>query len=285
MENTKNLTIGHVFSKNKSVGWYDKTGPHLQPEARELLERYSGIPSESVLDHILAIRDQAWEVYAYPCIGQFRFLDLSMIRLPIYPQILSRLKSGAKLLDVGCCLAQDIRKLVYDGAPADSLYGAEQKFPFIDVGYDLFKDRATLKSTFMQADILEADPESPLNRLKGSVDIIHLGMILHVFNREEQLIAIMRCVDILKQEPGTLIVGQAVGHTEGKLAQGIGGSENYFHSDKTFTELMVDIEAITGAKFRVEAGMDAGLGIGSGRRKWDTDDKTRRLFFEVERIA
>lgn len=233
----------------------------------------------------IAQRDRAWEVKAYPCIGQFRFLDLSMMRLDVYPRILESLKSGGKLLDLGCCLAQDIRKLVADGVPAENLYGVEYEAPFIDIGYDLFKDRDTLKSHFMQGDVLEKSPEAPLNKLKASIDIIHLGMVLHVFDREEQLTALERCVEILKSQPGTLIVGQAVGHAEGKLSPAAEGRYSFKHSDKTFRELISDLERRTGATFRVKAELDQGLGIGNGKRKWDLDDKTRRLTFEVERIS
>jgi 2-polyprenyl-3-methyl-5-hydroxy-6-metoxy-1,4-benzoquinol methylase len=50
--------------------------------------------------------------FPYPCIGAFRFLDLSIPQSPIYPEILDRLKSGQKLLDVGCAVGQELRQLV-----------------------------------------------------------------------------------------------------------------------------------------------------------------------------
>lgn len=39
--------------------------------------------------------------------------------------MVQRLKDGARYLDVGCCLGQDIRKLVADGVPSAHLYGVE----------------------------------------------------------------------------------------------------------------------------------------------------------------
>lgn len=50
--------------------------------------------------------------FPYPCIGAFRFLDMSIPKQPIYPEILERLKAGQKLLDVGCALGQELRRLV-----------------------------------------------------------------------------------------------------------------------------------------------------------------------------
>lgn len=56
---TEEITIGpntgHVGSKNKNVGWFDKTAPDLQMAARTLLEIYAGIPEDKILEHVLAI--------------------------------------------------------------------------------------------------------------------------------------------------------------------------------------------------------------------------------------
>lgn len=205
--------------------------------------------------------------------------------MTVYPRILDTLKKGGRLLDLGCCLAQDIRKLVFDGVPAENLYGAEYEAPFIDVGYELFRDRATLNSHFMQADALDDDPAAPLKKLKGTMDIVHLGMVLHVFDRAEQLKVLERCVDLLKAEPGTLIVGQAVGHVEGKLSPAHEGKFSFKHSDRTLKELVADLETKTATKFEVQAKLDFGLGVGDGKRKWDLDDGTRRLVFQIERLA
>jgi hypothetical protein len=76
-------------------------------------------------------------------------------------------KNGGSFLDIGCCFAQDIRKLVHDGAPADSLWGAELVPDFIDLGYELFNDKTSLGANFMVANIFDAD--GPLSQLKNSI--------------------------------------------------------------------------------------------------------------------
>lgn len=67
-----------------------------------------------------AQRDQAWQIAPYPCIGGWMFLQLNMSLSPVYDEVLCRLKKGEKLLDLGCCFGQDIRKLVHDGAPSEN---------------------------------------------------------------------------------------------------------------------------------------------------------------------
>ena len=117
-------------------------------------------------------RDRAWEVYPYPCIGLFRFLDLDLYaRKDVYPRLLSRLKGeeDCKFLDVGCCLGQDIRKLRFDGVPGERLFGAEINNGFIDLGYQLFRDRDTLGAKIMVADI--SDDQGLLSGYAGKFDV------------------------------------------------------------------------------------------------------------------
>ena len=39
-------------TRSKDSPWYDKEIEELQPAARELLEKYAGVPSQDVLPHI-----------------------------------------------------------------------------------------------------------------------------------------------------------------------------------------------------------------------------------------
>lgn len=98
----------------KEKPWYDTdfSAETISEPARKLLEEYSGIPHDQVLDHVKALRDRAWELFPFPCIGMGRFLDLSILTSPNYDEIAARLKGGQKLLDLGCCLGQEIRQLV-----------------------------------------------------------------------------------------------------------------------------------------------------------------------------
>src|SRR6266498_1279326 len=89
--------------RGQDVSYYLKDGPNLTQQARSLLENYSHIPPDQVNSHVRAIRDIAWDVWPYPCIGLFRFMDLAMHRLPIYPTVIERLKAGEVFLDLGCC--------------------------------------------------------------------------------------------------------------------------------------------------------------------------------------
>lgn len=189
-----------------------------------------------------------------------------------------RVKEGAKYLDIGCCLGQDIRKLVMDGAPAGNLYGAELHAPFIDLSYELFRDRG-LASTFMEADALVLSGDGPLAKLRGEVDFVHLGMVLHVFGLEKQRTLLENCLALLRPGRGSMILGTAVGDIEGAQAP----AGHYMHSDETFKAMCADISERTGVKFECRASLDESLAILEAKKKFGVD-RARRLIFEVERL-
>lgn len=118
------------------------------------------------------------------------------------------MKDGATLLDLGCCFGQDIRKLVYDGAPSENITGSDLDAGFIDLGYDLFRDKNKLKSTFKTGDFF-APEKAGLE--DGSFDFVHASSFFHLFNLDEQADAIARCLCLLKRKPGSALFGRQVG--------------------------------------------------------------------------
>lgn len=108
----------------------------------------------------------------YPCIGVFRFLDFPACLSPVYLEVLERVRAGETFLDLGCCFGQDIRKLIYDGAPSDNIVGVDTEPGFIDLGDELFGDRETLQARFYTGDVFAEDF---LFELRDKVDMIFLG--------------------------------------------------------------------------------------------------------------
>ena len=201
--------------------------------------------------------------------------------MPPYTSVLERLKAGGSLLDIGCCFAQDIRKLVHDGAPADHLWGVELLPDFIELGYELFNDRASLGAHFLTADIFDA--EGPLKQLRDSLDVVHASLFLHLFDWEGQKKACEVIIGLLKSEPGVLVLGQQVGSlTPGQVPKS-SGSRMFKHDATTFEKMWKEVGEATGTEWQVTAALDAGLGIENRVRKWD-DPNTRRLTFEVKRL-
>ncbi|KAJ4419499.1 hypothetical protein N0V82_004944 [Gnomoniopsis sp. IMI 355080] len=275
--------------------WYEETT--VVPDAfRKLLVEYSHIQPQEVDEHVVRVRNRAWEVHPYPCLGQFRFLELNLSHRPgpLYPRLLSLLTStptpspAPVFLDIGTCLGQDVRALIAAGAHPSTVAGAELSETFIKLGYELFRDDPQTVR-MVQADVLEPLEEgnNALAGWRGKLRVVQLGMILHLFSWEEGVRVFENAIALLRNEKGVLIIGQATGNVDGMETRTLssGGKDRvtWKHNVESFERLVRDVEAKTGTKWEIKATLDEGLSVHDGKRTWD-NPKTRRLLFEVERV-
>ncbi|KAK4448431.1 hypothetical protein QBC34DRAFT_113536 [Podospora aff. communis PSN243] len=277
--------LAMIGSKNRSVAWYDPPITTVNPILHDLLENYSHIPSEEVISRIIELRDKIWEVYPYPCIGQFRFLDLSLVRNPAYQTILHRLThDGDRILDVGCCLAPDLRKLAHDGVPPSSMYGLEMHSEYISMGYDFFNDKDSFAdANFIIGDLLDSENEE-IRAVKGTFGIVNLSMFLHLWDFNGQVRACKRVVELLRDEKGVLIVGQSVGDVVGREVTA-GKRVIFKHNVETFKKMWKEVGEKMGTEWKVGAWLRDGMGIdGQTSKHWD-EPGAKRLSFTVERVA
>ncbi|KAI0475726.1 hypothetical protein GGR56DRAFT_666591 [Xylariaceae sp. FL0804] len=163
----------------------------LVPETRELLERYGNVARDRQSEHVHFIRDKAWAIRAYPCIGLVVWLTPQLRRLPVYESIVARVKDGASLMDVGTFIGHDLRRLVFDGAPLGKLVGVDI-VDFSDLSYELFRDRGRFHSRFIQADFLSSSPE--------------------LWDGENQVKALETLISFTKPAPGSSVVGNQIGN-------------------------------------------------------------------------
>ncbi|KAM0445261.1 hypothetical protein ACHAO4_009859 [Trichoderma viride] len=213
---------------------------------RKLLHEYSGIQNEDVRNHVESIRP-------YPCIRRYRFLDLIMKTTDVYQEVLDRVKKGAKFMDLGCCFGQEIRQLVHDGAPSVNTYGSDLWGDFLSIGYELFKDKDRLQTTFIAADIF--DDSSPLVELAGKMNIIYVGDFFHLFSLEEQEKAAIRVAQLLAAQPGSLIIGRQSGsETAGEYTRAgdTSGRKHFQHNPESWKQLWERIGAKTRTSWTAE---------------------------------
>ncbi|CZT15202.1 uncharacterized protein RCC_12308 [Ramularia collo-cygni] len=227
--------------------------PLITDTTRSILTQYSKIPETELIGHIRGIRDKAWEVFNYPCIGSYNFLDFSIRDHAIYEEVVRRVKEGATLIDLGCCFGQDIRKLIVDGCPAENLLGTELEPAFINFGYDLFRDRESLQaSTFKTGDFF--DSETPYNLPEQSFDFMHSASFFHLFTWDEQLDAFSRGIRLLKRKPGCLIFGrQAIRDVAGPFEElKVRSGPMFMHNEESFRKFLGDVSMKTGVQFDID---------------------------------
>lgn len=209
----------------------------------------SSLPQTGIAD--TSQREKAWDIWPYPCIGGFRFVDLNLCTTAQYPEILERLKHGEKLLDLGCCFGQEMRKLILDGAPPENLFGTDLRQDFFDLGYDLFLDRETFKSTFIAADIFEPSPQ--LEAVNGKVSFVYAGAFFHLFDRPEQLQIAKRMASLLSTQPGSMVLGRQVGNVNPGRYEHKTNSDGFMfrHDEQSWKELWEEAGRETDTKWDV----------------------------------
>lgn len=263
--------------QSTNVAWFDAqpSADQIPPATRRLLETYSGIPPPEITNHVISVRNQAWQICPYPCIGQFRFLEAGLDQCDEYDEVLARVSRGQKVLDMACCFGQTIRQLVVDGAPAKNVLGCDLEAEFIDLGYELFKDRGKLNARFLTADIF--DSHSVLMEIKGQVDIIYAGSFFHLWGLEKQKEACKKVVSLLRPQPGSMIVGRQIGAVEAAEQASATGTM-YKHNAGSFKKMWKDIGAELGVQFAVQAQLKSL----NEHHNWETQG-TKRLWFSVRR--
>lgn len=196
-----------------------------------------------------------------------------------YAEILKRMKTDAQTyLDLGCAFAQDIRRLVADGVDSKQCYGADLRLEFLELGYELFRDKQTLKSEFIEANVF--DDDSPLKKLDGKIDIINASAFFHLFTYDEQVKVAHRVGKLLKQQKDSLIVGRQVGDLEpGDKVTRDGNRTRFRHDVSTWKKLWGDVGNDTGVKYQVEATMNAVV------RESASEDRTvQMMYFSIRRL-
>ena len=221
----------------------------LPPAISNLLSSYSDIPVSQQKEHITAVRDQAYKSYPYPCLGRWRFLELDLATHPLYhSDILPKLKesSGPLFLDLGCCLGQDVRKLIFDGADPARLYGADLRPEFIDMGYKLFQDDTKFPKNvhfISPADVFDFSRESELSqKCDGKVGILHSTAVFHLFDWDQELKMASRCLQLVTRNHGrVLICGAQVGNIEAGEVPRYGGGSRYRHNEESWKRLWEEV--------------------------------------------
>jgi SAM-dependent methyltransferase len=169
--------------------FWDTRDSVLPPDFQELLQNYSQISPEDQIEHIKKIRTKAWKVKQYPCIGSYMFLDLSMKDHSAYAEVLASLRSSkdATLLDLGCCIGQDLRKLAFDGVPGDQLVGYDIEPGFFQVGYEAFQDKRHFQAGFVAGDFLASKGETSEEHRQDQYRFVHAAYFFHLWSWKKQV--------------------------------------------------------------------------------------------------
>ncbi|KAI1855077.1 hypothetical protein JX265_012265 [Neoarthrinium moseri] len=272
-------------SPKRNRGWYQDDLTEVNEPIRRLLESYSKVPSSDVVQHVNSIRERGFAANPYPCIGLYRFTNLTLITHSLYDRIVSRLMTtdDATYLDVGCCFGQDMRQLVQDGVPSARLTGLDVAGPLMELGYEFFLDRETLQSRFVVTDVFQGPAQGAVwteLEERGGADVMHCSAFFHLFTLERQIAAAEQLSRLVKK--GGIIVGRQMGSVKpGDVPAIQDGSVSYRHNVETFNAMWREVGEATSTRWEVEGTMDM---IGINPNSPVEDENSRRLLFTVSRV-
>ena len=165
-------------------------------------------------------------------------------------------------------MGQDLRRLAVDGAPTDKMYATDIMGEFWEIGYDLFRDRDSMKAQFIEADIVDAGSE--LNALHGKMDVVYLGSVLHLFDWARQLEIARRLIRLSKV--GTAIIGCQIGRESAGEGPSTMGQRDapFIHNVESLREMWRVVEGETGTSWTVQASLGSLeiLGLESEDAAW-----------------
>lgn len=121
--------------------------------------------------------------------------------------MISCVKSGGRLLDIGCYCGTDLRQLARDGCPQENLLGTD----FVDhwdLGYKLYKDADKFNIKYIEADILHPSKDL-MESCSNNIDIVSAIHLLHNWDWPTQLAAVINIISFTRSD--TKVVGVQVG--------------------------------------------------------------------------
>ena len=89
--------------------------------------------------------------------------------------------------------------MVFDGAPAASMYGIDIEAAFISLGYELFLDEGKMQSHFIIGNLVDMD----LRDIRETMDVVVASAFFHLFPRAKQLVIVQRLISVLRPQPGS----------------------------------------------------------------------------------
>lgn len=257
------------------VPWYSQSLKSRIADHGDFLSSYTGLQGEELAQHIHAIRDWVWALAPYPCIGRGWFLLPGVSGLRVWPDVVEAARDGQTILDLGCGLGQDLRRLqseaIGDGKTPTppttttslSLYASDVRREMWDMGCELFRDKQPV-AKFLCADArrvrLDGRPGASfgegggLEEIRGRVDVVMMSQLLDLFFWHDQLAVGRTIVEL--SHVGTKVVGCTLGVVEGGAGEvqreGDLGLLRMYHDVHSFGTLWWDIGESTGTSWKVE---------------------------------
>ncbi|GJQ12759.1 hypothetical protein GpartN1_g4550.t1 [Galdieria partita] len=153
----------------------------------EVLPLFGGLSLEQVYEKGREIQQKALEKeFNYRCVEGFYFLRIGLRKNPLFEHIkLQKALQDCCILEVGCAFGIDGRDLVFSqGVKPENYLGIDISSTFIDLGFELFEDKNTMKNCFAVKSVGDEDFSAFVKSKLKRVDIVVATLVLHVIPKE-----------------------------------------------------------------------------------------------------
>jgi SAM-dependent methyltransferase len=167
--------------------------------------------------------------------------------------------------------------------PSEQLTGLDIEAPLMELGYEFFLDRETLKSKFLVADIFKgAEQGEPWTSLeKEKADIIHCSAFFHLFPLPDQIRAAKNVARLVR--PNGIIVGRQSGSVKpGEVPAIAEGSTSFRHDISSLQSMWDEVGRATDTEWKVSGTLDT-VGM-IAKKNAVEDENSRRLLFTITRV-
>ena len=146
-----------------------------------------------------------------------------------------------------------------ENIPSGQLYAFDLEPEFVDMGYELFRDRNKLNATFTSGDLM-ADPNSSAGRnlkdFDGKMDIVYVSSVLHIWGWNNMMTASKRLIGLTRNSPGSMVVGKQMGSLDaGEYPMPVAEGKNYRHNLASMERFWHDLGKETNTEWDLSAGM------------------------------
>ena len=170
------------------------------------------------------------------------------------------------------------------------MYGFDYKPEYIELGFDLFRDKQTFQGCMVGGDML-APLVSPQNAdlkalsIEGAVDVINVVQVLHSWDYDDQLKAAVNLVAFSRPKPGSLIAGDQMGSVKaGSYPMPSEGGSHYRHNVESFQAFWKEVGERTKTRWDVEAALEGSQAIKDNEKSKYMDQDVRMIRFCCERL-
>ncbi len=217
-------------------------------EIKKFFKDYSNIEEDILLSKAFEIYTKAQKVHSYKCIQTLRFLTPRILNNPYYTKVKENWASNY-ILDIGCGLGTDLRRMNLDGMTQKYLYGLDIEKDFVQLGFDLFDDEKTNKMTFYIDNILDEQTIEKL-QLREKFNIVYSSSVIHLLNKEETKSFLSNVYTVLKTNG--IFFGQTTGLAIPQYVSDSYGKIRFIHSKESlqeeleefsFTDIQVSVQS------------------------------------------